>query len=88
MLLHIGGEANVQATELIKAAVLQVLADGYYVGDIKKGPYQIKRGKERLGTQEFTQKIIEKMESLKIERARNPEKSVKDLVLATADEEV
>lgn len=88
MLLHIGGPENVQATELIKAAVLQVLADGYYVGDIKKGPYQTKRGKERLGTQEFTQKIIEKIESLKLEKSRNPNKTIKELALATADEEV
>ncbi len=36
MLLHIGGKENIIAAELIKTSILEVLADGYYVGDIKK----------------------------------------------------
>ena len=50
MLLHIGGAANIRGAELIKTAVLEVLADGHYVGDVKKGPYQMSRDRERSGT--------------------------------------
>lgn len=88
MLLHIGGADNVRAAELVKTAILQVLADGYYVGDIKKGPYQAKKGKERLGTQEFAQKIIERMQSLQKAKAQNPSRSIKEIALAEADAEV
>ncbi len=60
MLLHIGGKANILGAELIKTAVLEVLADGHYVGDIKKGPFQISKGRDRSGTREFAAEIAER----------------------------
>jgi isocitrate/isopropylmalate dehydrogenase len=88
MLLHIGGKDNMIAAELIKAAVLEVLADGYYVGDIQKGSYQEARGKEKLGTQEFAEKVVEKINELRLIKAKNPEKTIKQIALERASEEV
>jgi isocitrate/isopropylmalate dehydrogenase len=81
MLMHIGGKENLLAAELIKTATLQVLADGYYVGDIKKGEYQEKKGKEKLGTQEFADKIIEKIQILREKKNQFSDKSVKQIAL-------
>ena len=88
MLIHIGGSENLIAAELIKAAVLEVLAEGYYVGDIKKGPYQEAKGKEKLGTQEFTDKIIEKILELKEIREAHPEKTVKEIAVQRASADI
>lgn len=88
MLMHIGGRDNLLAAELIKASILEVLADGFYVGDIRKGPYQVSKGKERLGTQEFTDKIIEKIKQLRGLKAASPEKTVKQLAVERAPEEL
>lgn len=88
MLLHIGGEANILAAELIKAAVMEVLADGYYVGDIAKGPYQTAKGRERSGTREFAAAIAQKVTELRAIKESQPEKTVKEIVLARVDPEV
>jgi isocitrate/isopropylmalate dehydrogenase len=84
MLIHIGGSDNFTAAELIKAAVLEVLADGFYVGDIKKGPYQESKGKEKLGTQEFTDKIVEKIHELRRIQEAHPDKSIKQIAVERA----
>lgn len=88
MLLHIGGKNNILAAELIKTAILEVLAEGYYVGDIRKGPYQEARNKAKLGTQEFAGKIAEKIVELKQLKAQQPEKTIKQIALERADDEV
>lgn len=88
MLLHIGGKENIVAAELIKTAILEVLADGYYVGDIKKGAYQEARGREKIGTQEFAEKIAEKIIDLKNIKAVNPNISIKDIAIERANSEV
>lgn len=88
MLLHIGGRDNILAAELIKTAVLEVLADGYYVGDIRKGPYQEARGREKIGTQEFAGEICRKIMSLRAARELNPEKTIKQIALDRAEDEV
>lgn len=88
MLLHMGGEANILGAELIKAAVMEVLAEGYYVGDIAKGPYQIAKGRERSGTREFAAEIAGKMVELKQLKESHPHKSIKQLVVERADDEV
>lgn len=85
MLLHIGGTANIQGAELIKAAVLEVLADGHYVGDIKKGPFQISKGKDRSGTREFAKAIADKVVELKTLKTARPQNTVKEIVLARAE---
>lgn len=88
MLLHIGGAANIRGAELIKTAVLEVLADGHYVGDIKKGPWQVKRGRERSGTREFTAEITRKIRELRALKDARPEFTVKQLAIGRADAEV
>lgn len=88
MLLHIGGADNVRGAELIKTAVLEVLADGHYVGDIKQGPFQLRKGRERSGTREFTAEIVKKVMELRALKEAQPERTVKELALARADAEV
>lgn len=88
MLIHIGGSNNYIAAELIKAAVLEVLADGFYVGDIRKGPYQEAKGKEKLGTQEFTDKIVEKIHELRGLHEAHPQKTIKEIAVERADSEI
>ncbi|MDX1925389.1 MAG: isocitrate/isopropylmalate family dehydrogenase [Pirellulaceae bacterium] len=85
MLLHIGGAANIRGAELIKAAVLEVLADGHYVGDIKQGPFQKSKGKDRSGTREFAAAIAGKVVELKTLKNAQPHNTVKDIVLARAE---
>jgi isocitrate/isopropylmalate dehydrogenase len=85
MLLHIGGAANIRGAELIKAAVLEVLADGHYVGDIKKGPFQTSKGKERSGTREFAAEIARKVTELRALKDAHPDHTVKDLAMARAE---
>ncbi|MFZ6798441.1 isocitrate/isopropylmalate family dehydrogenase [Undibacterium sp. Di24W] len=85
MLLHIGGAANIRGAELIKAAVLEVLADGHYVGDIKQGPFQISKGRERSGTREFAAEIAKKVMELRALKDAQPHHTVKELALARAD---
>ena len=86
MLLHIGGKDNIIAAELIKTAILEVLADGYYVGDVKKGPYQEAKGKEKLGTQEFAEKVAEKVAELKVLKEQRPDTSIKELAIERAQD--
>lgn len=88
MLLHIGGEANILAAELIKAAILEVLADGFYVGDIARGPYQIAKGRERSGTREFAAEIANKVAVLKALQLEHPGKTIKEIVMDRVDAEV
>jgi hypothetical protein len=88
MLLHIGGKDNIIAAELIKTSILVVLAKGDYVGDIQKGSYQEARGKEKLGTQEFAEKIAGKIAELKRLKVQQPQKTIKQLALERTDEEV
>ena len=88
MLLHIGGSANILAAELIKAAILEVLADGYFVGDIAQGPYQIAKGRQRSGTREFAAAIAQKVTELRTLHAAHPEKTVKEIVLSRVDPEI
>jgi len=88
MLLHMGGEANILGAELIKAAVMEVLAEGYYVGDIAQGPYQIAKGRERSGTREFAREIARKVAELKVLKEDHPEKTIKQLAVARAQDEV
>jgi len=88
MLLHIGGKDKIVAAEMIKTAVFEVLAEGYYVGDIKKGPYQKAKGKDKLGTQEFAEKVSEKVRELKFIKKQNPGKTFKQIALERASEEV
>ena len=85
MLLHIGGAARIEAAELIKTAVMEVLADGFYVGDIKRGPFQIARGRERSGTREFTAEINKKIGELRELKRVHPERTFKALAIARAD---
>lgn len=85
MLLHIGGKANIIGAELIKTAILQVLADGQYVGDIKKGPFQVTKGKERLGTREFAEEIARKVGELRLLRENSPSSSIKELAMERAE---
>lgn len=84
MLLHIGGAANIRGAELIKTAIVEVLADGHYVGDIKRGPFQVSKGKDRLGTREFTAEIAKKVQELRQLKSEQPERTVKELALARA----
>jgi isocitrate/isopropylmalate dehydrogenase len=86
MLLHIGGAANMTAAELIKTAILQVLADGHFVGDIKQGPFQTARGKERSGTQEFAALIAGKIAELRAAKAAEPTKTIKAIALDRAED--
>ncbi len=88
MLLHIGGAASIRGAELIKAAVLEVLADGHYVGDIKKGPFQIRKGRDRSGTREFATEIAKKVMELKTLKNAQPHHTVKELVVARAEANV
>lgn len=88
MLLHIGGKENIIAAEMIKTSILEVLAEGYYVGDIKKGPYQEAKGKDKLGTQEFAEKIAEKITELKQLKEIHPDKTIKQIAIDRADGEV
>ncbi len=88
MLLHIGGASNIRGAELIKTAILEVLADGHYVGDIKKGPFQISKGKERIGTREFAEEISKKVsEFIKLKEA-HPGLTIKQIALSRAEESV
>ena len=88
MLLHIGGAANILGAELIKTAVLEVLADGHYVGDVKKGPYQVAKGKERSGTRAFATLLAAKITELRRLKAAAPQKTIKQLALDRASAEV
>jgi len=88
MLLHIGGEANILGAELIKAAVMEVLADGYFVGDIAQGPYQKAKGRERSGTSEFAAEIAKKVSELSALKKANPGKTIKEIVIGRVDTEV
>jgi isocitrate/isopropylmalate dehydrogenase len=88
MLIHIGGQENIMAGEFIKTAILEVLADGYYIGDIKKGPYQVRKAVEPVGTQAFARKIAEKVSELRAAKAANPEKSIKEIALDRAEDEI
>lgn len=88
MLLHIGGAANILGAELIKAAVLEVLADGHYVGDIKKGPFQESKGRDRLGTREFAAEIARRVTELRVLKDSHPQNTVKELALARAEASV
>lgn len=85
MLLHIGGEANILAAELIKGAVMEVLADGFYVGDIAKGPYQIAKGRERSGTREFAAEIARKVRELRTLKDAHPHQTIKEIVMDRVD---
>jgi isocitrate/isopropylmalate dehydrogenase len=85
MLLHIGGAANIRGAEFIKAAVLEVLADGHHVGDIKKGPFQTSKGRERSGTREFAAEIARKVMELRALKDAQPQLTVKELALARAE---
>lgn len=85
MLLHIGGRHNIEAAELIKTAVLETLADGYYVGDIRRGPYQEQKGKEKIGTQAFAGKVAEKIRDLKNLKQKHPSKTIKQIATDRAD---
>ena len=85
MLLHIGGAANIRGAELIKTAVLEVLADGNYVGDVKKGPLQVAKGKDRLGTREFAAEIAKKITELRNLKTAEPQHTIKALALRRAD---
>lgn len=85
MLLHIGGSANILAAEFIKAAVMEVLADGHFVGDIAQGPYQIAKGRTRSGTREFATAIAQKVTELRDLHQAHPEKTVKEIVLSRVD---
>jgi isocitrate/isopropylmalate dehydrogenase len=88
MLLHIGGAANIRGAELIKTAVLEVLADGHYVGDIKRGPFQIDKGRDRSGTREFAAEIAKKVIELRDLKDAQPLLTVKELALARAEARV
>lgn len=88
MLLHIGGPANIRGAELIKAAVLEVLAHGHYVGDIKRGAFQEARGKERSGTREFASEVAAKVGELRGLKRTQPHLTIKALATARADVEV
>lgn len=85
MLLHIGGRHNIEAAELIKTAVLETLADGYYVGDIRRGAYQEQKGKEKIGTQAFAGKVAEKIQDLKNLKQKYPTKTIKQIATDRAD---
>ncbi|MBS0235909.1 MAG: hypothetical protein JSS50_01065 [Proteobacteria bacterium] len=88
MLIHIGGHANLQAGEMIKAATLTVLQKGYYTNDVKAGLYQQDKAKQlgmdvasmKLGTKEFANKIIEEIGRLQSKLKASPNASVKDLM--------
>ncbi len=88
MLLHIGGKDNIIAAELIKTSILEVLAEGWSVGDIRQGPYQEARGKEKLGTQEFAEKIATTITGLREVKATHLHKTIKEIALERADAEV
>lgn len=85
MLLHIGGVTHLRAAELIKTAVLEVLADGYFVGDIKRGPFQVSKGRERSGTRAFTAEVVKKIHELRALKDEQPQRTIKELALARAD---
>jgi isocitrate/isopropylmalate dehydrogenase len=85
MLLHIGGAGNIRGAELIKTAILEVLADGNYVGDVKKGPFQIAKGKERLGTREFALEIVAKISELRALKVAQPQHTIKQLAISRAE---
>jgi isocitrate/isopropylmalate dehydrogenase len=84
MLLHIGGAERIRGAELIKTAVLEVLADGHFVGDIKKGPYQESKGRDRSGTREFAAEIVAKVRELRVLKEAQPHRTIKELALARA----
>lgn len=88
MLLHIGGHDNILAAELIKSGILHVLSQGYYVGDIKRGPYQINKNKPPIGTQEFATLISNSIQDLREKKHKQPSKSIKQLMLETASADV
>ena len=88
MLLHIGGPANIRGAELIKAAVLEVLAHGHYVGDIKRGAFQEARGKERSGTREFAGEVATRVNELRELKRTQPQHTIKAIATARADVEV
>jgi hypothetical protein len=85
MLLHIGGLPRLRAAELIKTAVLEVLAEGYFVGDIQRGPFQVSKGRERSGTRAFTAEIVKKMSELRALKDTVPTRTFKELALARAE---
>jgi len=85
MLLHIGGAANIRGAELIKAAVLETLADGHYIGDIKKGPFQTSKGRDRSGTREFAAEIARRVMELGALKNAQPHHTVKALAVARAE---
>ncbi len=88
MLIHIGGEKNLQGGELIKAAILTVLQKGYYTADVKPSLYQQESAKAlriavesmRLGTKEFSQKVIDEIVELQRRKKANPTAEIKDLM--------
>ncbi len=88
MLLHIGGPDCIRGAELIKTAIMEVLAEGYYVGDIKQGPYQISKGKSRLGTREFANEIAKKMRELIDLKMAKPQRTIKEIALERAEQNV
>ncbi len=88
MLLHIGGAENIRGAELIKTAILEVLADGHYVGDVKKGPFQTSKGKERIGTREFADEISKKVRELIQLKESQPQLTIKQIALSRAEDSV
>lgn len=88
MLLHIGGPHNIRGAELIKTAILQVLADGHYVGDIKKGPFQASKNKDRSGTYEIAAEIAKKVRELIQLKKSQPLRTIKEIALAGAEDSV
>ncbi len=88
MLLHIGRPASIRGAELIKTAILEVLAAGHYVGDIKKGPFQTSKGKDRLGTREFAAEIAMKVRELMALKQAQPQRTIKEIALARAEPSV
>jgi len=85
MLLHIGGAANIRGAELIKTAVLEVLADGHHVGDIKSGAFQLSKGRARSGTREFAAEVATKVIELRALKEAQPTRTVKALALDRAE---
>jgi isocitrate/isopropylmalate dehydrogenase len=85
MLIHIGGEVHIVGAELIKAAILEVLADGHYVGDIKPGPFQISKGKARSGTRAFAAEIAKKVVELRALKEAQSRLSVKEIAVSRAE---
>lgn len=69
----------------IRTSQLEVLADGHYVGDIKKGPFQAGKGRERSGTREFAAEIANKVTDLRRLKEAQPQHTVKELAVARAE---